>query len=243
MQNKFRVAEVFGPTIQGEGNQAGQLCYFVRFGACDYRCSWCDSMHAVLPEHVKLLPELTTPEIVDRVNNLPGFAKWVILSGGNPLLWDLQQLVYALQNAGYQVAVETQGSAYKYWMTTCNNVVISPKPPSSGMETDFVALSQVMDRLQACETPHILKVVVFGTDDLLFAQGVHKRYPDVPFYLSVGTVAPNNEFVKKLAVDSTQNIIDRFQWLLETVTELEDMQDVCLLPQLHVILWGHKLGV
>lgn len=236
----FRVAEIFGPTFQGEGNQAGQLCYFVRFGGCDYRCSWCDSMHAVLPDLVKQLPEMTTDEIVAALGKS---AKWVILSGGNPLLWDLQDLVYALQNKGYYVAVETQGSKYRNWARTCNNVVISPKPPSSGMSTDFMALDRFMENMARFETQHILKVVVFSKEDLSYARYIHLRYSDVPFYISVGTVAPNNEFVKNLSVDSTQNIIDRFQWVLGELTQMGGMADVHLLPQLHVIIFGHKLGV
>ena len=47
------VVEVFGPTIQGEGELAGVPTAFVRFGGCDYRCSWCDSLFAVLPEDVR----------------------------------------------------------------------------------------------------------------------------------------------------------------------------------------------
>jgi 7-carboxy-7-deazaguanine synthase len=48
----YPVVEVFGPTIQGEGALAGLPTLFVRFGGCDYRCSWCDSLLAVLPEQV-----------------------------------------------------------------------------------------------------------------------------------------------------------------------------------------------
>ena len=43
----IRVSEIFGPTIQGEGALIGQPTVFVRTGGCDYRCSWCDSLHAV----------------------------------------------------------------------------------------------------------------------------------------------------------------------------------------------------
>ena len=43
----IRVSEIFGPTIQGEGALIGQPTIFVRTGGCDYRCSWCGTMHAV----------------------------------------------------------------------------------------------------------------------------------------------------------------------------------------------------
>ena len=44
---QIRVNEIFGPTIQGEGALIGQPTIFVRTGGCDYRCSWCDTLHAV----------------------------------------------------------------------------------------------------------------------------------------------------------------------------------------------------
>ena len=58
----FPVVEIFGPTVQGEGPDAGVPAYFVRFGGCDFRCSWCDSMHAVDPAEVRANAErLTAP--------------------------------------------------------------------------------------------------------------------------------------------------------------------------------------
>ena len=47
MTADIRVSEIFGPTIQGEGALIGLPTVFVRTGGCDYRCSWCDSLHAV----------------------------------------------------------------------------------------------------------------------------------------------------------------------------------------------------
>ena len=53
----FPVIEIFGPTIQGEGAEAGLPTHFVRFGGCDYRCSWCDTMYAVDPAVVRATAE------------------------------------------------------------------------------------------------------------------------------------------------------------------------------------------
>jgi 7-carboxy-7-deazaguanine synthase len=46
-ETPIRISEIFGPTIQGEGVLIGLPTVFVRTGGCDYRCSWCDSLHAV----------------------------------------------------------------------------------------------------------------------------------------------------------------------------------------------------
>ena len=61
--------EVFGPTIQGEGAEAGLPCNFVRLGGCDFRCSWCDTMYAVDPAEVRANAErMTAEQIVDRLD-------------------------------------------------------------------------------------------------------------------------------------------------------------------------------
>src|SRR3954470_4684991 len=88
------VVEIFGPTVQGEGPDAGIPAYFVRFGGCDFRCAWCDSMHAVEPAQVREEAEHLTPdEVVARVTELAPGPNVVVLSGGNPALLDLEQVV------------------------------------------------------------------------------------------------------------------------------------------------------
>jgi len=131
----FPVVEVFGPTIQGEGELAGMPTAFVRFGGCDYRCSWCDSLHAVLPEHVRGAHRMTPAQIAAALEALPGRPDWVTLSGGNPALLELGDLVALLHAAGRRVAVETQGSVWRDWLGDVDLLTISPKPPSSGMAT------------------------------------------------------------------------------------------------------------
>src|SRR3954469_20531329 len=88
----FPIIEVFGPTIQGEGPDAGRACWFVRLGGCDYRCSWCDSLHAVDPAQVRKAPRLTADQIIDTLEREAAFDRdrpYVVLSGGNPALHEL----------------------------------------------------------------------------------------------------------------------------------------------------------
>ncbi len=51
MKGSIRISEIFGPTVQGEGPLIGRPTVFVRTGGCDYRCGWCDTLYAVLPEY------------------------------------------------------------------------------------------------------------------------------------------------------------------------------------------------
>src|SRR3954471_18698653 len=98
----FPVIEIFGPTIQGEGAEAGLPTHFVRLGGCDFRCSWCDTMYAVDPAAVRANSvRMSTDEIVDQIAALEGSPGWVTLSGGNPALHHFGPLVDSLQATGY----------------------------------------------------------------------------------------------------------------------------------------------
>lgn len=234
----FPVMEVFGPTIQGEGNVAGLPTYFVRIGGCDYRCSWCDSLHAVIPAEVRAHSEkLTSTEILARITALPKGPEWVTLSGGNPALLELGPLVRDLRDGGYKVAVETQGSKWRDWLATVNCLTISPKPPSSGMSSKVEEdLAGFMFRASIAlpeRRHHALKIVAFDEGDLDFAVETFLTYPTWPRFLSCGTVV--GEPIEELAM--------RYRWLCTMVAHDDRLPNVRVLPQLHVIAWGHVKGV
>ncbi len=143
---------------------------------------------------------------------------------------------------GMRVAVETQGSRWQDWLLDIDDVTLSPKPPSSGMDTDWSALDQIIERLQADQSRVrriSLKVVVFDDADLAYAKEVHRRYPGVPFYLQTG-----NADVADSDVDALRaKLLSRLEWLVEQAAESEELADVHILPQLHTLLWGNKRGV
>lgn len=238
----FPVMEVFGPTIQGEGPAAGQPCYFVRFGGCDYRCSWCDSMHAVDPASVRRnATRMTRDEITAALLALNGEARVVVLSGGNPALLELGPLVTHLRSIGKQVHLETQGSRWKRWMGDVDQLVISPKPPSSGMATE-AKVDAMMDVVhQAVSEPvskrMCLKVVVFDHDDYEWACWLHERFPYVPFFVSAGTPVGDSD---EATIDT---VLVRYQWICELAARDPRMARARVLPQLHVLAWGTRQGV
>ena len=229
----MRVVETFGPTVQGEGPYAGRVCHFVRFGGCDYRCSWCDSMHAVEPALVREAEDLTAREVVDRLGELPP-APMLVISGGNPALQRLDPFLDLLDGRYQTLAVETQGSFWRPWLARMDSLVVSPKPPSSGEVTvrNWARLEAFMLRARWLRSL-VLKIVVFDDDDLLWARGVHENYPSVPLYLSVGTEPQ----------DTTGSLGDRYAWLCEQVIADPGLHSATVLPQLHVIAWGHRVGV
>lgn len=237
------MVEVFGPTIQGEGPEAGTPCYFVRFGGCDFRCSWCDSMYAVEPAEVRKAERLDVGEIVHRIQDLDGAARWVILSGGNPALHHLAPLTRALRRRSMKVAVETQGSMWRDWLGGVDRLVISPKPPSSGMTPrQERVLPPFMHKVESYPTlprRSALKIVVRDDEDLAWAKSVFRRYPFVTSrHLSVLTDQDHASTIHMRVA-----VCDRFRWLAEKVAADPALADVRVSPQMHVLAWGAARGV
>lgn len=232
----FPVVEIFGPTIQGEGPEAGRPAHFVRFGGCDFRCSWCDSMFAVDPDQVRSAERLTSAMLAQRVDELDRGPRRVILTGGNPVLFDLAPLVSTLHAVGYKISVETQGTLWRDWLRNVDQVVISPKPPSSGMEMGALH-ARFMRAVQDCHVKAALKVVIFDDDDLAWLMKYRGSYYDIPLYLSVG-LPPD-----VAACDVGQEISARYSWLCEQVARRRELSEVVVLPQLHVVAWGTVRGV
>lgn len=228
----YRVSETFGPTIQGEGAQAGRPTMFVRLGGCDYRCVWCDSLHAVDPIHKATWRPMTADAILAALAPMPP-GILLTLSGGNPALYDGTDFVRAAHTAGHPVTMETQGSIAKPWFALLDHLCLSPKPPSAGQTT---SLADVANALQVGPRDTILKMVVFDDRDLDYAATIHDTFPSVPCYLQPGnaTVTGALDVVTALAT---------YQALIARVLARPGLQDVRVLPQLHTLLWGNARAV
>ncbi|MBT2287837.1 7-carboxy-7-deazaguanine synthase QueE [Paenibacillus albidus] len=238
--SKIPVIEMFGPTIQGEGAVIGVKTMFVRTYGCDYRCSWCDSAFTwdgTAKDKVTLLePEAILNGLLELAGN--NFDN-VTISGGNPALIgeSMAELINLLHARGIRAAIETQGSRWQDWFCEVDVLTISPKPPSSGMVTNWDVLDNIMDRMrdsgrETCS----LKVVVFDTVDYQYAKQVHQRYPWVPLYLQ-----PGNEDVTEEG-DISARLLARLEWLFNLVIADPGMNQVKVLPQLHALIWHNKRG-
>ncbi|WP_338750881.1 7-carboxy-7-deazaguanine synthase QueE [Bacillus sp. FJAT-52991] len=241
MSRKIPVLEIFGPTVQGEGMVVGRKTMFVRTAGCDYRCSWCDSAFTwdgSAKEDIRLL---TAEEIWSELVQLGGQTfDHVTISGGNPaLLSQIADLVNKLHQEGIQTALETQGSRWQDWFYEIDELTISPKPPSSGMDTDFDQLSIIVQRLQQKERNFSLKVVIFDEKDLAYAKKVHQSFPEVPFFLQTG----NDRLEEINDVELLSYLVRKYEWLIEQTMPDADWKNVRVLPQLHTFVWGNKKGV
>jgi len=93
-------------TLQGEGYHQGRAAYFIRLGGCDVGCVWCDVKDSWdASKH----PLQTVDFLVSEVQKTP--AKLVVITGGEPLLHNLDALTRALQSAGFETNIETSGSS------------------------------------------------------------------------------------------------------------------------------------
>jgi len=184
----LRIAEIFGPTIQGEGALIGVPTVFVRTGGCDYRCIWCDSMHAVDSAYRHTWAPMTTEAVMAEIERLAGGPLTVSLSGGNPAIQDFGPLIAMGRARGYGFGLETQGSVARDWFADLDLLTLSPKPPSSAMDTDWALLDACIASAKTARI--VLKIVVFDEGDYAYARDVAARYPALPVYLQPGNHTP-----------------------------------------------------
>lgn len=241
--SKIPVLEIFGPTIQGEGMVIGQKTMFVRTAGCDYSCSWCDSAFTWDGSAKDDIQLLNAEEIWEELRSLGGDNfSFVTISGGNPaLLKNLDAFISLLKEKGIKVAIETQGSKWQDWFLDIDELTISPKPPSSKMETNFDVLDSIFKNLasNSFEGNVSLKVVIFDEADLAYAKHVHQRYTDIPFYLQVG----NDDLTNFNNDELAQKLLLKYEWLVDQAVGDSGFNKARVLPQLHALIWGNKRGV
>ena len=137
-------------TIQGEGFHQGKAAYFIRLGGCDVGCVWCDVKDSWDAEKH---PMYEVGSLRSEVGKTP--AEIVVITGGEPLMHNLDALTLELKNAGLKTHIETSG-AYPLtgqWDWIC----VSPKKFKAPLQ-EILPLA------------HELKVVIFNRSDFDWAE-------------------------------------------------------------------------
>lgn len=136
-------------TIQGEGYHTGRAAHFIRLAGCEVGCHWCDVKESWDEE---LHPAIETNAIVERVHDS---ANLVVVTGGEPLMWNLDALTAKLKNRGLETNIETSG-AYEL-SGEFDWICLSPKKNKLPTDSVYAAADE-------------LKVIVYNKHDFIFAE-------------------------------------------------------------------------
>ena len=161
MVQSYDIVEIF-ESLQGEGRNAGRPCVFVRFAGCNLSCPWCDTDFS--RRFSQSLDEL--------VAEVSGFrARSIILTGGEPTDREgMPELVAALKERGFWIAVETNGTNDAEWLRFVDYVACSPKAEFP----DSLALSEADE----------VRVVASSEDVVDFCREVRGRISATDYYVS-----------------------------------------------------------
>jgi 7-carboxy-7-deazaguanine synthase len=151
-------------TIQGEGFHQGRAAYFIRLGGCDVGCVWCDVKDSW---DASAHPKKTVDAIIADIKNYP--VELIVITGGEPLMYDLNDLINQLHENGYLVNIETSGAH-----------------PMHG-KADWICFSPKKFKAPLAEVAAIsneLKVVVYHKSDFDWAESNRKLVsPGCKLYL------------------------------------------------------------
>lgn len=137
-------------TLQGEGYYTGKAAYFIRLAGCDVGCHWCDVKESWDAGLHKIE---TTEKIVQLASENP--SRFCVITGGEPMMYDLGTLTNQLTTEGFELAVETSG-AYPLsgnWHWIC----LSPKKFKAPKEEFYAVANE-------------LKVIIFNSSDFKWAE-------------------------------------------------------------------------
>jgi len=137
-------------TLQGEGFHQGRAAYFIRLGGCDVGCFWCDVKDSWdASKH----PQLSITSIVEEAARFPG--RLAVVTGGEPLLHNLNELTALLHEQGFETNMETSGSSPLSgdWDWIC----LSPKKFKAPLPEVIAAANE-------------LKVVIYNKHDFEWAE-------------------------------------------------------------------------
>ena len=141
-------------TIQGEGFHKGTAAYFIRIGGCDVGCHWCDVKES-------WNAETHPPTAIESIaGNAASFSDTIVVTGGEPLMWDMGPLTEALKKKNLSTHIETSGA---YPLTgTWDWICLSPKKNKLPVDEIY-------------QQAHELKVIVYNKHDLVFAEEQAKK--------------------------------------------------------------------
>ena len=230
---RLRIAEVFR-SVQGEGLWAGTPSVFVRVSGCNLRCVWCDTPYASWsPEG----PVMTVEDIARQASAIADGATHVVLTGGEPMLFDpIVPLALLLKAMDFAITVETAGTVYQE--LPCDLMSISPKlsnslpPHESGWRERHEATrtnTAVLSRLVQ-DYPNQLKFVI-GDDPSQDLREMDELLSQLP------SIDPSRVLLMPEGTD-----VETLRRRTQTLEPLAQQRGWGTSPRLHIEMFGNVRG-
>ncbi len=231
----MNVMEIYR-SVQGEGILSGVPTTFVRFFACNLRCSWCDTKYS-WSVHDGGTWENLAPEIVaGRVREQ--HARHIVLTGGEPTLQkELPALAHLLKEDGHHLTVETNATIFPADSVPLIDLwSLSPKLQSAGESyLRYPILERFLKTLRPDQQQW--KFVVRDEEDEQQLRRLLIRYPEFAEQKLPIILQPEGDH-------ATLDYPSALEQLIERVRDpFWDDYFVRVLPQMHVIIWGRKRWV
>ena len=181
-------------TIQGEGFNTGKAAYFIRLGGCDVGCHWCDVKESW---DASIHPLTSTEEVIAQVKQQK--ATSVVVTGGEPLMYNLKRLTEWLKKEGVNTFIETSG-AYPFsgvWDWIC----LSPK-------------KTMLPTKEAYQRADELKIIIYNKHDFIWAEEQAKQVgPDCYLFLQ-----PEWSKHQAITPDIVAYVKENPQWMVSLQT-------------------------
>ena len=136
-------------SLQGEGFHTGLASFFIRIGGCDVGCHWCDVKESWDPDRHELM------QVDELIKKIPEHIKTIVITGGEPSLYNLEYLTDKLKTLGKDIHIETSGTG-----------ILSGK-------IDWICLSPKKNELPKIDfynSANELKVIIYNKTDFAFAE-------------------------------------------------------------------------
>ena len=227
------ISEIFGPTIQGEGLNAGKRAMFLRLAHCNLTCSWCDTAYSWDWKRFDVKQEterLTLEEIRERLS-VDTDDSLIVITGGEPMIYQDSGLIDLIESVRdrngdlRQFEIETNGTFEPRLRWPNIRYSVSPKLANSGMDYDTRINIPVLNQYAANNA--VLKFVVENDDCIREIQEILGKLsftPDRVWLMPQGQTAAEMDdrlkFLTEAAIDNGFNVSDR----------------------LHIRVWGMERG-
>lgn len=177
-------------SIQGEGFNTGKAAYFIRIGGCDVGCRWCDAKESWNPDLQRMTK---TDLIIEEINQSKATA--VVVTGGEPLNYNLNYLCAQLKKNGIQTFIETSGSQKMsgFWDWVC----LSPKKQNPPLPINYKQASE-------------LKIIIFEESDFIWAEECANKVGDAVYKF----LQPEWSKKKQMMPIIVDYILQHPQWMI-----------------------------